>query len=141
MFEAIHNKCLFLSHGNCDAPGYYLKDVNLDNVDYHKDLGVIVDNHCLFKQHVSYICDVTDGDFVYIYSAICNCLGVYFIGRSGTGPWAQVRRFRLLRSTTVSRAFGEFEGESHLLTCWRVTDMFQRASVHSIDRGCLWTRE
>ena len=35
---------------------YYLKDVNLDNVDYHKDLGVIVDNHCLFKQHVSYIC-------------------------------------------------------------------------------------
>ena len=39
-----------------DAPGYYLKDVNLDNVDYHKDLGVIVDNHYLFKQHVSYIC-------------------------------------------------------------------------------------
>ena len=36
--------------------GYYLKDVNLDNVDYHKDLGVIVDNHCLFKQYVSYIC-------------------------------------------------------------------------------------
>ena len=50
------HKCLVLSHGNCDAPGYYLKDVNLDNVDYHKDLGVIVDNHCLFKQHVSYIC-------------------------------------------------------------------------------------
>ena len=50
------HKCLDLSHGNCDAPGYYLKDVNLDNVDYHKDLGVIVDNHCLFKQHVSYIC-------------------------------------------------------------------------------------
>ena len=48
--------CLVLSHENCDAPGYYLKDVNLDNVDYHKDLGVIVDNHCLFKQHVSYIC-------------------------------------------------------------------------------------
>ena len=50
------HKCLVLSHGNCNAPGYYLKDVNLDNVDYHKDLGVIVDNHCLFKQHVSYIC-------------------------------------------------------------------------------------
>ena len=39
-----------------DAPGYYLKDVNLDNVDFHKDLDVIVDNHYLFKQHVSYIC-------------------------------------------------------------------------------------
>ena len=50
------NNGLVLFHGNCDAPGYYLKDVNLDNVDYHKDLGVIVDNHCLFKQHVSYIC-------------------------------------------------------------------------------------
>ena len=30
--------------------------MNLDNVDHHKDLGVIVDDHCLFKQHVSYIC-------------------------------------------------------------------------------------
>ena len=50
------HKFLVLSHGNCDAPGYYLKDVNLDNVYYHKDVGVIVDNHCLFKQQVSYIC-------------------------------------------------------------------------------------
>ena len=50
------HKCLVLSHGNCDPPSYYLKDVNLDNVDHHKDLGVIVDDHCLFKQHVSYIC-------------------------------------------------------------------------------------
>ena len=48
------HKCLVLSHGNCDPPSYYLKDVNLDNVDHHKDLGVIVDDHCLFKQHVSY---------------------------------------------------------------------------------------
>ena len=46
---------------------------------------------------------------VYIYSAIFNCLGVYFIVRSGTGPWARVRSFRLLRGPTVSRAFGEFE--------------------------------
>ena len=30
--------------------------MNLDNVDHHKDVGVIVDDHCLFKQHVSYIC-------------------------------------------------------------------------------------
>ena len=52
-----------------------------------------------------------DRDFVYIYiySAISNCLGVYFIVRSGTGPWARVRSFRLLRGPTVSRAFGEFE--------------------------------
>ncbi len=52
------HKCLVLSHGNCDPPSYYLKDVNLDNVDHHKDLGVgqIVDDHWLFKQHVSYIC-------------------------------------------------------------------------------------
>ena len=50
------HKCIVLSHGNCDPPSYYLKDVNLDNVDHHKDLGVIVDDHCLFKQHVSYIC-------------------------------------------------------------------------------------
>ena len=50
------HKCLVLSHGNCDPPSYYLKDVNLDNVDHHKDLGVIVDGHCLFKQHMFYIC-------------------------------------------------------------------------------------
>ena len=48
-------KCLVLSHGNCHPRSYYLKYVNLDNVDYHKDLGVIVDNHCLFKEHVTYI--------------------------------------------------------------------------------------
>ena len=47
--------------------------------------------------------------YIYIYSAIFNCLGVYFIVRSGTGPWARVRSFRLLRGPTVSRAFGEFE--------------------------------
>ena len=28
---------------------YYLKYVNLDNVDHHKDVGVIVDDHSLFK--------------------------------------------------------------------------------------------
>ena len=47
--------------------------------------------------------------YIYIYSAIFNCLGVYFIVCSGTGPWARVRSFRLLRGPTVSRAFGEFE--------------------------------
>ena len=49
--------------------------------------------------------------YIYIYSAIFNCLGVYCIVRSGTGPWARVglRSFRLLRGPTVSRAFGEFE--------------------------------
>ena len=34
------HKCLVLSHGNGDPPSYYLKDVNLDTVDHHKDLGV-----------------------------------------------------------------------------------------------------
>ena len=45
------HKCLVLSHGSCDPPSYYLKDVNLDNVDHHKDLGVglIVDNQCLLS--------------------------------------------------------------------------------------------
>ena len=47
--------------------------------------------------------------FCIIYNAIFNCLMVYFIVRSGTGPWARVRSFRLLRGPTVSRAFGEFE--------------------------------
>ena len=38
------------------APSSYLKDLNLDNVDHHKYLEVIVDDHYLFKQPVSYIC-------------------------------------------------------------------------------------
>ena len=50
------HKCLVLSHGNCDPASYYLTEcVNLSNVEHHHDLGVIVDDQCLFKQHVSYI--------------------------------------------------------------------------------------
>ena len=40
--------------------------------------------------------------------AIFNYLGVYFIVRSGTGPWVRGRRFRLLRGPTVSRGVLRF---------------------------------
>ena len=50
-----------------------------------------------------------DRDFVlFIVLAIFNCLGVYFIVRSGTGPWARGRSFRLLRGPTVLWAVGDF---------------------------------
>ena len=52
--RVVEHKCIVPSHGNCDPPSYYLKDVNLDHVDHHKYLGVIVDDHCLFEQ--PYIC-------------------------------------------------------------------------------------
>ena len=64
--RVVEHKCLVLSHGNCDPPSYYLKDVNLDNVDHHKDVGVIVDNHCLSKQHLSCICKNTVLPMVYL---------------------------------------------------------------------------
>ena len=33
-----------------------LKGVQLLNVNIYRDIGVLVDDHCLFKQHISYIC-------------------------------------------------------------------------------------
>ena len=53
--------------------------------------------------------NVMDMDFVLFIVLFFNCLGVYFIVRSGTGPWAPERSFRLLLGPTVSRAVGEFE--------------------------------
>ena len=56
--------------------------------------------------------DVMDRDFVLFILPVVlffNCLWVYFIVRSGTGPWARGRSFRLLRGPTVSRAVGDFE--------------------------------
>ena len=33
-----------------------MKDVQLTNVNEYRDLGVLVDNQCLFRQHVATIC-------------------------------------------------------------------------------------
>ena len=46
--------------------------------------------------------------------------------------------FRLLRGITVSRALGDFDRYSHLLTGWRLTDTFKQASLFSIDRESVW---
>ena len=45
---------------------------------------------------------------IYSPSYFFNCLGVYCIVRSGTGPWARGRSFRLLRGPTVLWAVGDF---------------------------------
>ena len=49
-------KCCVLSFGKPVLPTYYMKDVKLTNVNEYRDLGVLVDNQCLFRQHVSTIC-------------------------------------------------------------------------------------
>ena len=47
------HKCCVLSFGKPVLPTYYMKDVQLNE---YRDLGVLVDNQCLFRQHVSTVC-------------------------------------------------------------------------------------
>ena len=50
------HRCCVLSHGNVTQPMYYMHTVQLPNVNACRDLGVFVDSHCNFKQHISHIC-------------------------------------------------------------------------------------
>ena len=54
--QIAEHKCCVLSFGKPVLPTYYMKDVQLSNVNEYRDLGVLVDNQCLFRQHVSTIC-------------------------------------------------------------------------------------
>ena len=54
--QIAEHKCCVLSFGNPVLPSYYMNDVQLTNVTEYRDLGVLVDNQCLFRQHVSTIC-------------------------------------------------------------------------------------
>ena len=45
-----------LTHGSDILPIYNLNGVQLLNVKEFRDLGIIVDADCLFKQHISHIC-------------------------------------------------------------------------------------
>ena len=54
--QIAEHKCCVLSFGKPVLPTYYMKDVQLSNVNEYRDLGVQVDNQCLFRQHVSTIC-------------------------------------------------------------------------------------
>ena len=44
-----------LSHGNVTQPMYYVHAVQLPNVNACRDLGVFVDSHCNYVQHMSHI--------------------------------------------------------------------------------------
>ena len=50
------HKCCVLTHGTNIPPTYNLNGVQLLNVKEFRDLGIIVDADCLFKQHISHIC-------------------------------------------------------------------------------------
>ena len=50
------HKCCVLTHGSDILPTYNLNGVQLLNVKEFRDLGIIVDADCLFKQHISHIC-------------------------------------------------------------------------------------
>ena len=54
--QIAEHKCCVLSFGNPVLPSYYMNDVQLTNVTEYRDLGVLVDNQCIFRQHVSTIC-------------------------------------------------------------------------------------
>ena len=50
------HKCCVLTHGSDILPTYNLNGVQLLNVKEFRDLGIIVDADCLFKQNMSHIC-------------------------------------------------------------------------------------
>ena len=54
--QIAEHKCCMLSFGKPVLPTYYMKDVQLTYVNDYRDIGVLVDNQCLFRQHVSTIC-------------------------------------------------------------------------------------
>ena len=54
--QVAEHKCFVLTIGNITPTAYHLKGVQLLNVNEYRDLGVIVDDKCLFKQHISSIC-------------------------------------------------------------------------------------
>ena len=54
--QVAEHKCFVLTIGNITPTTYHLKGVQLLNVNEYRDLGVIVDDKCLFKQHISSIC-------------------------------------------------------------------------------------
>ena len=56
--QIAEHKCCVLSFGKPVLPSYYMNDVQLTNVTEYRDLGVLVDNQCLFRQHVSTICQI-----------------------------------------------------------------------------------
>ena len=56
MLQIGEHKCCVLSHGNVTQPMYYMNAVQLPNVNECRDLGVFLDSHCNFMQHISHIC-------------------------------------------------------------------------------------
>ena len=54
--QIAEHKCCVLTHGSDILPTYNLNGVQLLNVKEFRDLGIIVDADCLFKQHISHIC-------------------------------------------------------------------------------------
>ena len=59
--QVAEHKCCVLTQGNCMASNYCMKDVHLDTVNNYKDLGVIVDDQCLFKLHDFCILHLPEG--------------------------------------------------------------------------------
>ena len=67
--QIAEHKCCVLTHGNVVPPMYHMKVVPLLNVSEFRDLGVIIDSHCIFKQHIPLTCRKA---YICI-NVICRC--------------------------------------------------------------------
>ena len=54
--QVAENKCCVLTLGSQIPPSYTIKHVNLVNVSEYRDLGVLVEKNCLYRQHISTVC-------------------------------------------------------------------------------------
>ena len=54
--QIAEHKCCVLPIRKSEQPSYHMNGVRFANVKNDRDLGVIVDNNCLFRNHVSSIC-------------------------------------------------------------------------------------
>ena len=54
--QIAEHKCCVLAIGKSEQPSYHMNGARLVNVNNYCDIVVIVDNNCLFRNHVSSIC-------------------------------------------------------------------------------------
>ena len=42
--------------GKVTSSKYYINNIQLENVTFYKDLGIIFENNLIFNKHIDYIC-------------------------------------------------------------------------------------
>ena len=94
--QVAEHKCCVLTIGNITSTIYHLKGLQLLNVNEYRDLGVIVHDKCLFKQHISSICRKAYSIINVIFAVfilLTSVLSLRHINHLSAQCWNTVRRY------------------------------------------------